>query len=144
LKITVCELRDSPDKLVEDWSALINHVREVASDLVLLPEMPFFTWLARSDQANQSSWMRAIELHQQWIERFAELGSIVCGSQPVAINGKRYNEAFVWEPETGYRSAHTKYYLPNEPDFWEATWYDRGDPAFNAIQTPDVQTKDRT
>src|SRR6185436_14639099 len=30
--------------------------------------------------------------------------------------------------------AHTKYYLPNETGFWEATWYERGDGVFAPIQ----------
>ncbi|NPV77642.1 MAG: carbon-nitrogen hydrolase family protein [Anaerolineae bacterium] len=136
MKITVCELRDDPNGLAEDWNALIEHVREETSDLVLLPEMPFSTWLARSDKASHAAWMKAVELHQQWIERLTELASyVVCGSRPIVVNGKRHNEAFTWEPESGYRGVHTKYYLPNEPGFWEAVWYDRGEPVFNATQT---------
>ena len=41
LKATVCEFRDDPPGLAEDWQGLVAHVKNQGSDLVLLPEMPF-------------------------------------------------------------------------------------------------------
>jgi len=32
-----------------------------------------------------------------------------------------FNDGFVWEKNTGYQSIHTKYYLPDEQGFWEAS-----------------------
>ncbi|UCH98003.1 MAG: carbon-nitrogen hydrolase family protein, partial [Candidatus Aminicenantes bacterium] len=49
--------------------------------------------------------------------------------------GKRLNEGFTWEAETGYQAAHVKYYLPDEEGFWEATWYERGNREFLVTQT---------
>lgn len=36
-------------------------------------------------------------------------------------------EAFIWDSVSEFRYAHTKYYLPNEEGYWEASWYERGD-----------------
>ena len=60
--------------------------------------------------------------------------AIVCGSLPVNNKGKRHNEAFIWDSISGYRYAHTKYYLPNEKGYWEASWYEKGDGVFKPIQ----------
>jgi len=42
MKVTVCELRNDPEGLDQDWTALVAHVKSEKSDLVLLPEMPFY------------------------------------------------------------------------------------------------------
>lgn len=136
MKITVCELRDGPDALEQDWKALIGHVCSEHSDLVLLPEMPFYPWPGHSEQPNPATWTKAVESHKDWLEHLVELAAfVVCGTRPVVVNGRRFNEAFTWEPDSGYRGVHTKYYLPNEPSFWEASWYDRGERNFNASRT---------
>ncbi|MDX1709212.1 MAG: hypothetical protein R3274_11465 [Desulfobacterales bacterium] len=46
MKVTICELRNRPDRFEQEWNALIEHVTSAASELVLLPEMPFYPWLA--------------------------------------------------------------------------------------------------
>lgn len=81
-------------------------------------------------------WTRAVALHVEWLLRLAELGgATVLGSRPVTLDGRRLNEAFAWQIERGYQSTHYKSYLPNEPDFWEATWYDRGEKCFDSAET---------
>jgi N-carbamoylputrescine amidase len=47
----------------------------------------------------------------------------------------RHNVGYVWEPSTGLQDCHTKYYLPDEPGFFEASWYQRGDPDFTLAAT---------
>ena len=59
--------------------------------------------------------------------------AVVLGTRPVNTPGGRRNEAFAWDAAGGYRAAHTKYYLPDEADFWEASWYARGDGRFDAL-----------
>jgi N-carbamoylputrescine amidase len=133
LKVTVCEL--SPDRLDQDWQALVAHVKSESSELVLLPEMPFYPWPMRSNHVDASVWQASVESHDKWITRLDELSaSIVTGTRPVINNGKRLNEGFIREPDSGYRDAHTKYYLPNEEGFWEASWYERGEKNFNTTQ----------
>lgn len=140
MKVTVCELSNDPDQLRRDWDALTGHVAMSESDLVLLPEMPFYPWIAWTNAVDAAAWQAAVDAHRQWIDRFSELsGAAVLGTQPVVRNGHRYNECFVWEPETGYRPVHLKYYLPDEDAFWEATWYERGDGDFSIAQVRDAK-----
>ena len=134
MKVTVCELRNHAEGLELDWTGLVAHVKSETSDLVLLPEMPFHPWLARTNQVNPRDWEQAAMAHDRWMPRLSELApAMVAGSRPVIQNGKRHNEGFIWEPDSGYRSSHVKYYLPNEEGFWEASWYERGKREFTMI-----------
>jgi N-carbamoylputrescine amidase len=133
MRVTVCELAGEPGALEEGWEALVDHAREASSDLVLLPEMPFAPWLPATREVSESAWSDAVAAHDRWLERLGELGAgLVIGSRPVT-DGAPYNEGFVWTPADGYRAAHRKAYLPDEPGFWEASWYRRGPVDFQPV-----------
>jgi N-carbamoylputrescine amidase len=136
MRITVCELKNEMNLLEEEWQNLVNHVKSEGSDFVLLPEMPFYPWVAKTNQVDASVWQASVKIHDRWMSRFIEMApAIVAGSRPVINDGKRLNEAFVWDEETGYKAAHHKYYLPNQEESWEASWYERGEKDFTVIQS---------
>ena len=136
IKVTVCQLTNDPNTLVQDWKALVSHVGSQASDLVLLPEVPFYPWIARTDQVDPALWHASVEAHDQWMDRLAELTpAVVVSSRPIIQEGKRLNQGYVWEAGSGYRPVHAKVYLPDEQGFWEASWYDRGERRFSVAQT---------
>ena len=115
--------------------SLVAHVKARRSELVLLPEMPFCSWFATTPAFDQSVWQAAVAAHNVWQARLTELApAIVLGTRPVNRNGERLNEGFTWSEADGYRVAHYKYYLPDEQDFWEASWYQRGDGSFTLNQ----------
>jgi N-carbamoylputrescine amidase len=134
LRVTVCELDCENASLEEGWSRLVEHARERSSHLVLLPEMPFFPWFAAVRMYDAPTWQRAVDAHDRWLARLTELGpATVLGTRPINRDGKRFNEAFVWTPSGGYRGAHLKSYLPDEEEFWEASWYHAGDKSFAPV-----------
>jgi N-carbamoylputrescine amidase len=119
------------------WERLAEHVGDQKSDLVLLPEMPFYRWLSQTQEVDPSEWEESVHAHDEWITRLADLApATVISSRPVVDAGKRHNFGFVWEPETGLSDIHAKHYLPDEPGFWEASWYQRGDGNFSIAVTP--------
>ena len=66
------------------------------------------------------------------LTRLGELQTrMVLASRPVEIEGRRLNQGFAWTREDGYRGSRAKFYLPDEPDGWEASWFDRGDREFS-------------
>jgi N-carbamoylputrescine amidase len=131
LKVTVCEFDDEPDRLARDWEQLVTHVKAQSSDVVLLPEMPFYPWFAQSKHVDPGVWQESIHAHDIWHKRFDELApAIILGSRPVNSDNTRLNEGFMWDQGHGYHAAHRKYYLPDEEGFWEASWYQRGDGHF--------------
>ncbi len=139
MKATVCELANDPEAFLRDWEALAAHVKAAQSDLVLLPEMPFFPWFAWSPEYDPLIWKRAVDSHREASPLLEKLSpTLVLGSQPSDKKGKRHNEAFIWDASSGYRDAHTKYYLPDEKGYWEASWYERGDGDFEPVRAGDA------
>jgi N-carbamoylputrescine amidase len=136
MKVTVCELPNEPGHLEKAWEQLVEHVQANGSEFVLLPEMPFYPWLAHTREAVAGRWAQAVQAHETWISRLEELApATVASTRPVVLNGKRQNAGYIWEPGRGARTVHTKYYLPDEPGFWEASWYERGDGNFSLENT---------
>lgn len=135
MKVTVCELRNEAHGLESDWKALVKHVKSEKSDFVLLPEMPFYPWVARTNKVDPQIWQQAVIAHDQWISRISELSpAMVAGSRPVTLKGKRHNQGFTWQSGDGYKSSHVKYYLPDEEGFWEASWYEKGKRDFTVVR----------
>lgn len=136
MKVTVCQLRNTHPELEQDWRGLVEHVCIEVSDLVLLPEMPFYPWLPAQKPGDFGRWSAAVAAHDSWMPRLAELNaSLVVGTRPVVVAAKRYNQGFIWTADARYQAVHTKAYLPDEPFFWEASWYHRGPNRFDAVDT---------
>ena len=134
MRVTVCEMNDAEEEFTRDWERLVEHVNNEKSELVLLPEMPFYPWLFWRRRFNADLWSECIETHKRWLARCRELApACVLGSNPVETGWLRLNQGFVWDEEGGYRRAHDKYYLPDEEGYWEATWYSRGDGEFSTV-----------
>lgn len=134
MKVTVCELHDDPAALAQDWEALCAHVQAEASDLVLLPEMPFTPWLPAVPRPDPQAWAEAVAAHDHWLARLDELAPAwVIGTRPVLENGRRRNEGFARQPGGPLHAVHTKYYLPDDDGFWEASWYERGEKSFTPV-----------
>ncbi len=135
MKVTVCELSNERSQLDREWPALINHCRTEKSELVLLPEMPFAPWLAASNDVDQGSWLSAVVEHESWRGTLLDLvPATVLSTEPIVADGANFNEAFAWSAVSGRRPVHRKYYLPNEPGFWEANWYQPGPKEFSPLQ----------
>ena len=140
MKVTVCELSDTRVAREEEWTGLVEHCRRERTELMLLNEMPFSPWLARNEIPDQSAWMSAVIEHQSWLRAFLDLvPTTVLGADPVVDDGSNYNEAFAWSAMAGRRATHRKYYLPDEPGFWEARWYKRGPKEFVTIEAGDAR-----
>ena len=136
MKVTVCELPNEANALEAAWSKLVEHVQTQGSEFVLLPEMPFFRWLGHTRDVNPAQWEQAVEAHEAWITRMAEMSpAAVASTRPITLDGQRQNAGYVWEPGQEAETIHTKYYLPDEPEFWEASWYERGDGDFSLAYT---------
>lgn len=126
MKVTVCEMRDDRDGFEADWKGLARHVKRESSDLVLLPEMPFYHWFCAAPKFDRGTWEDAVEEHARWIGKVGDLGApMVLGTRPVQKGVKRLNQGFVWG-SSGTRGVHYKRYLPDEPGYYEARWYGRG------------------
>lgn len=146
LRVTVCQLPNDPDAFERAWQSLVSHTRDQRSDLVLLPEMPFSAWLASTPTVDAEAWRVAMDAHDRWLARLGELGvATVLTSQPTTEDGQRYNQAVVWQRTAGRATGselpvvHRKQYLPDEPGFYEASWYARGNAGFDVAEAAGVR-----
>lgn len=139
MKVTVCELPDERRIFEPAWEALVAHVKERQSDLVLLPELPFSAWFARTPQFNVQVWQQAEAEHDAWMSRLRQLApATVLGTCPVTEEECHFNRGFSWTLVEGYKGVHDKYYFPNEEDFYESNWFDRNQRDFTPIQVRDM------
>lgn len=141
MRVTITQLDNRAEELPRALSALASHAREHRPDLVLLPEMPFGPWLAVSRDVDASAWRAAVDTHARRIEQLARLGvPSVLGSRPIVRDdGSFGNEAFVWDAAGEARGVHQKVYLPDEPSYWEATWYDPGPRSFESTMVGEAR-----
>lgn len=140
MKVTVCELPNTWTINDTYWNRLIRHLDTETSDLLLLPEMPFFEWITRSDAVAPDLWHNAVKAHDEWMGRIKELPvDMIVTSRPVIENGKRLNRGIVFTKKNGFLAVHDKYYLPDEPGYYEASWYDRGDGRFEVAAVNGVR-----
>ncbi len=124
-------------------NTVAEHLDTHDSDLLLLPEMPFSDWLAaeRPGETHQEEWATSVQRHLDGIERLGSLGvDVVVSSRPtIDAAGSRRNEAFIWTRQHPEPAAiHQKYYLPDEPGYWEHSWYDRGPRRFDTARAGDA------
>jgi N-carbamoylputrescine amidase len=135
MKATVCELPNNWTREDTRWHEMIAHLASEKSDLLVLPEMPFYTWITRSDHVDIAQWDLAVQAHETWCRRLEELPvPMVAASRPVTLNGRRLNQGFIWSRQDGVLPCHEKFYLPDEPGYFEATWYHRGNGRFRAVR----------
>ena len=132
MKLTVCEFPDEASRHEAAWRELVSYLGQRPTDVLVLPEMPFVEWqMFMSTRVDQAQWAAALSAHDRMIERFPELSAaFVLSSRPIEENGIRLNEAFSWCSDGGYRGVRRKYYLPDEPDGRESTWFAAGDAEF--------------
>ena len=135
MKVTVCELPDNWTRDETLWNEIISHLTAEASDLLVLPEMPFYPWITRSDRVDPAVWDKAVSAHNNWTGRLEELPvPLVALSRPLTRGERRLNQGILWSRHEGVQPCHEKYYLPDEPGYFEASWYHRGSGRFQATR----------
>lgn len=135
MKVTVCELSNDVYQFEKEWEELVKHCQSNNSELILLPEMPFYTWIANRPVVDKSLKIKAVEAHEKWlqgIEVFEE--TMVAYSKPVLEGDRFYNTAFVWTKKYGHQKVHTKHFFPEEAGFYEETWFNREPEHFELIE----------
>ena len=134
MKITVCQLHNGRDAFAMDWERLVAHVKAERSDLVLLPEMPFFAWFPTPREFDPKVWHAAVAAHDAWEKRLSDLvPAVALGTRPVDFGALRYNAGFMWNADEGIaETIHVKSCLANEEGFWETRWYGKAVPDFES------------
>ena len=64
MRVTVCEMPDDRKDFETAWQELTAYVGKQQSDLVLLPELPFYPWIATTPQFDVQVWQMAQQAHE--------------------------------------------------------------------------------
>jgi N-carbamoylputrescine amidase len=134
MKITVCQLHNEREAFAVDWDRLVAHVKAQRSELVLLPEMPFFPWFPTPREFDAGVWRAAVAAHDAWEKRLSELmPAVALGTRPVDFGALRYSAGFKWNEDDGIaETIHVKSCLADEDGSWETTWYGKAAPDFQS------------
>lgn len=144
MKVSVCQLDPRPGKVDHFLDGLKAHIETQGTEFLLLPEMGFSDWLAghRPGPDAAEKWARAIANHEQYIAGLGTLGvPVIVGTRPIlTLGNSRRNEAYVWTSDHPVPAGfHQKYYLPDEDDYYEHSWYDRGPKQFNTARAGEAR-----
>jgi N-carbamoylputrescine amidase len=135
VRVTVCELPHEPQALAAAWAALCRHTSRNRSELVLLPEFALVDAVWEGERFDQARWAAALAQSDLLVPRLPDLHvEHVVGTRAVSLDGRRFNEGYVWSAAAGMTSLRRKFFLPDEPGGRETRWFDRGDPDFPAFQ----------
>lgn len=137
MKVTVCQLDPRAPHLDSYLEGLAQHLQAQESDFLLLPEMCFSDWLAADRTPSAARWAQAVRDHEERIEKLSDLGARgIVGTRPIVNSrGSRRNQAYVWSEDSAEAAGfHEKYYLPDEPGYWEHSWYERGEKSFDVAR----------
>jgi N-carbamoylputrescine amidase len=133
--VTITELPHEPLALATAWQALTAHTTRYRPELVLLPEFALTDPVWVQEEFDPDHWAAVVARSDSWLERLPELGSPnVVGTRPVSVNGRRFNEGYLWSAASGLTALRRKSFLPDLPSGRETRWFDRGDPAFPAFR----------
>ena len=131
MRVTVCELPHDPMALAGAWAGLRRHAIQRRSDLVLLPEFAWVPPLWETETFDEDRWVAAEALTEHWLKRLPELETeFVVGTRPARIDGRPFNQGYLWSAATGVVPLRSKFFMPESPGGWESHWFDRGDPGF--------------
>ena len=130
-RVGVCESPDGMQPGDHRWNALTERVRCTGAGAFLLNEMPFGTWVASGPERDEEMLAASHRVHNAGVLRLSELGTEnVIGSRPTFEDGASVNQGFVWTLDSGLTAVHSKQFFPNEPGYYEASWYERGETHF--------------
>lgn len=116
------------------WETIRRQVAAVQPDLLVTNEMPFGPWLASGAHFDRDAAAASVELHEVAIDALRTLDAgIVLSSRPIPGKHHLVNEAFFLDGP-GYHAIHHKHYLPEEPGYFEASWFEVDGTGFDIVQ----------
>jgi N-carbamoylputrescine amidase len=133
LKLSICQLPDDLSLEHPAWDDLLRRIDINRPDIAVLNEMPFGPWIANRDTFDPNQAKAAVEVHERSIPALKQLPAAVLSSRPVPGPRKLSNEAFLIANGV-YRPIHHKHFFPEEPGFFEDTWFAPQLPGFDVVE----------
>ena len=133
MKLSVCQLPDGLSPEHPEWVDLLRRIENDRPDIAVLNEMPFGAWVADRDTFDSNLAKAAVDMHEKAIPALERLPAAVLSSRPVPGPHKLSNEAFLIAGGV-YQPIHHKHFFPEEPGFFEDTWFAPQRPGFEVVE----------
>jgi len=133
VKISVCQLPDELTPADLAWKRFTRRIEQDRPDIALLGEMPFGPWIARENRFVESLASAGVEANESSLATLAALPAAVISSRPVRNANMLANEAFLIA-DGDYRAIHHKHYFPQEPGFFESSWFSPARTGFDVVE----------
>jgi N-carbamoylputrescine amidase len=112
------------------WGKIADRLADARLDLLVTNELPFGTWIADRKDFDRDSAEASLKAHADGFDALMRLAiPAIVSSRPVWASDRLLNQAVAIEGRS-VRPIHTKHYLPEEPGWYEASWYEAGRTGF--------------
>ncbi len=126
-RVATCEFPDRSNAAAPAWRRLEDALARAPVDLLVLPELAGVDTFWANPDFDEAAWRQAVAIHATVANELKRLAAKrIVGTRAVESDGRRWNETFLWKPETGLLRGRAKAWLPEQEGGWEATWFDRG------------------
>jgi N-carbamoylputrescine amidase len=133
LRISVCQLPDDLTTHDLAWKRLARRIATDRPEIALLNEMPFGPWVSREPRFDDALAQASIHAHGANLAALGDLPAAVVSSRPVRAGDRLANEAFLMAGGE-YQAVHHKHYFPQEPGYYEETWFRPTRPGFDVAE----------
>ncbi|NLS68235.1 carbon-nitrogen hydrolase family protein [Bradyrhizobium brasilense] len=126
-RVASCEFPDRAYEAGAMWRRLEGELTKAPVDLLVLPELAGVDSFWESPVFSEAVWRQAVATHAGISDELKHLtAKRIVGTRAVEVDTRRWNEIFLWKPETGLVRGRPKAWLPQQEGGWEATWFERG------------------
>jgi N-carbamoylputrescine amidase len=115
------------------WKGFAKRIEHDRPDIALLNEMPFGPWVSREASLDEATVEATLLEHEIGLNSLAALTVATICSRPVRNARKLANEAFLMA-NGEYHAIHHKHYFPQEPGFYESSWFAHARPGFDVTE----------
>ncbi|MBN9232303.1 MULTISPECIES: carbon-nitrogen hydrolase family protein [Phyllobacteriaceae] len=132
MRVAFVEWPEALEANSAEWDGIADRLIAARPDILITNELPFGHWIAEQPAFDAEHSQQSIDAHEKGLEALAGLGiPAILSSRPVRAEGLLVNEAVAIENSV-VRPVHRKHYFPEEPGWYEASWYVPGSDGFTA------------
>ncbi|MFT4038251.1 MAG: carbon-nitrogen hydrolase family protein [Thermomicrobiales bacterium] len=130
MRVGFVEWPEGLDPNSPEWRDIADSVAGARVDLLITNELPFGPWIAEHQPFDRVAAEVSVAAHAAGLAALRALAApAILTSRPVWGRDRLLNQAVLLD--TGRETVvHTKQYFPEEPGWFEASWYEPGPVAF--------------
>ena len=123
-----------------EWAKITSGLADAQLEMLITNELPFGPWIADRKPFDRETAQASIDAHAAGFDALTELAiPAILSSRPVWAGDRLLNQAVALESGR-LRAIHTKQYFPEEPGWYEASWYESNRDGFNPVDVSGLRT----